>query len=598
MADYGLYTIQPKNTQSKELWLPSSVGFGPGEPLRPAAPGERPRANDYAVSRNIQVAPRAAESRAVTYDQMRALARTYGILRTVIEQRKDELKGLDWQIAVKKEYANQGYEDEARKTQRFFDKPDLENTFDQWLGMLAEDIFVVDTPALYKERDRIGRFRCLRVMDGTKILVLTDDTGRVPNPPQMAYEQIIKGMPRTSYCKPCRDERYLPDEHNNLYELYYRPYNTASDGVYGFSHVESIIMTINIALRRDASFMEWFRSGNVPQGIVQFTESTMANMTPEQLKQWQEMLDTLLSGDLAQRSKIHVLPGVGGVEMLQQLQFDGLFDEWLARVVCARFGVSPAPYVRMMNRASAQTQEESRQEYALIPMLQHFKVWFDQIICDDLGQPYLEFIWTPGANYGKEKADMNNTALEHGVKTIDAVRGEQGQEPLPDGIGAEPLVWTGSGPIRLRDIISGAYQASQATTMGQSQGLPALSTRLQGQQPSFTDEADDEPIYPELSINAELDDWEKFTLNRLGKKALRNFEAKVIPPHISQKISEQLAAATTPEAVKAVFSDARQGLGRRNRTPAVEGSLNQLIGSYEGVLKAAMQKAKAAVEVA
>jgi len=40
----------------------------------------------------------------------------------------------------------------------------------------------------------------------------------------------------------------------------------------------------------------------------------------------------------------------------------------------------------------------------------------------------------------------------------------------------------------------------------------------------------------------------------------------------------------------------KSGLGRRNRTPAVEGTLNSLISDYEGVLKAAMEKAKAAVE--
>ena len=595
MADYRLFTVKP---EAPALWLPSEVGFGPGEPLRPSAPGERPRSNDYPISRNMLTSPRAAEGRAVTYDQMRALSRTLDVLRTVIEQRKDELKGLDWQIAIKKEFAGQGYESEVHEEQLFWEKPDLENTFDQWLGMLAEDVFVVDAPALYKERDRIGRFRALRVIDGTKILVLSDDTGRIPDPPQMGYEQIIKGMPRTAYSKPRKDVQYLPYENNDVYELYYRPYNLSSDGVYGFSHVESIIMTINIALRRGVSFLEWFKSGNVPQGIVQFTEDIMKNMTPEQLKAWQEMIDTLLSGDLAQRSKIHVLPGVGGVEMLQQLQFDGLFDEWLARVVCARFGVSPAPYVRMMNRASAQTQEESRQEYALIPMLQHFKSWFDQIIADDRGKPYLEFVWTPGANYTKDTADMNNAALEHGVKTIDDIRGEQGSAPLPDGLGAVPIVWAGGTPVLLRDIINGTYQANQAANAAASSGLPALSLNPPGQQFALpAGEVDDEePFYPELSLKSELDAWEKFTINRLGKKSIRAFETKATPSNISQEITSKLVGASTPEAVKAVFDGVRQGLGRRNRTPAVEGSLDQLIGSYEGVLKDAMQRAKAAVE--
>jgi hypothetical protein len=538
----------------------------------------------------MQIMPRATEARAVTYDQMRGLAQIDGILRTIIEQRKDELKGLDWQIATRKEFADEDYSTEQKQGQKFFERPDLEHTFDQWLGMLAEDHFVVDTPALYKERDRIGRFRSLQIVDGTGILVLVDDTGRVPAPPEMAYEQIIKGMPRTSYIKP------VPGDNNGQYELYYRPYNTHSDGVYGFSHVESIAQILNIVIRRNVSFLEWFRSGNVPQGIVQLTDDTMKAMTPDQLPQWQAVIDTLLSGDLAQRSKMHVLPGTGGVQMLQQLQFDGLFDEWLARVECACFGVSPAPYVRMMNRATAETQEEARQEYSLIPLLNFFKSWFDQILCDDLGLPMLEFIWTPGANYNKERSDMNDQMLSKAIKTIDDIRGEQGLPPLDNGMGAIPLVFTGSGPILLADVLSGkfqpgAVQGQQGAQIGQPQGLPALSI-------APPDDERESDYYPELSLKSELDAWEKFTLNRLGKKSLREFETKTIPAEMKQAVSVKLAGASTPEAVKAFFDGVRTGLGRRNRTPAVGGSLDQLIGSYEDVLKTAMERAKATVEAA
>ncbi|MET0039307.1 hypothetical protein [Dehalococcoides mccartyi] len=174
------------------LWAPSKVGFGPGEPLSPVAPSEQPRRADYQVGRNMLVSPRASESRSVTFSQMRQLARIHGVLRTVIEKRKDELKGLEWTIAVKPEFMGKGYEPEAKEALKFFEKPDLENTFDQWLGMLTEDIFVIDAPCLFKERDRLGNLRSLQVIDGSTILVLVDDRGRVPAPPQMAYEQKFK----------------------------------------------------------------------------------------------------------------------------------------------------------------------------------------------------------------------------------------------------------------------------------------------------------------------------------------------------------------------------------------------------------------------
>ena len=141
------------------------------------APKEPPRRYQYLAGRNMLVSPDHQDNHVVTYRQMRQMANVYGILRTVIEQRKDEMKGLDWQIAVREEFADQDLEWERKKAQRFFERPDREHTFDQWLGMLLEDLFVTDTASLFKERTFNGKFASLQVMDGTTILCLVDDTG-------------------------------------------------------------------------------------------------------------------------------------------------------------------------------------------------------------------------------------------------------------------------------------------------------------------------------------------------------------------------------------------------------------------------------------
>ncbi|OBW61091.1 MAG: hypothetical protein A9183_03025 [Dehalococcoides mccartyi] len=558
------------------LWATSKVGFGPGEPLSPAAPSEQPRRTDYQVGRNMLVSPRASESRSVTFSQMRQLARIHGVLRTVIEKRKDELKGLEWTIAIKPEFMGKGYESEAKEALKFFEKPDLENTFDQWLGMLTEDLFVIDAPCLFKERDRLGNLRSLQVIDGSTILVLVDDRGRVPAPPQMAYEQIIKGQPRTGYIKPTKN-------YTGYDELYYRPYNTSSDGVYGFSHVESIIMTVNIALRRDTTFLEWFRSGNIPQALIPAPEL----WTPQQVIEFQETFDNYMKGDLGNRSGLHFTPGgTGQAQMLQQLTFDGLFDEWLARIICARFGVSPSPYVRMVNRATAETMEEASVEESLVPMMQHLKSWFDQVLSDDMGKPYLQFIWVPGQSYNKNNADMDSSMLEHGIKTIDDLREAQGLKPYPNGQGSVPMVWTGGGPQKLSDILTYNYQPTEIT----NSLLPPDQFRLST--------GDETPNPFELSIKAvrdEISDWERFTLNRLGKKPTRVFETKSIPANILREITDSLVSAITPEAVKTVFNDARNNLNRR-RTPAVGIELDDLIAQYEAKLKGGMLKAKELVK--
>lgn len=335
------------------FWKPSLVPFGPGYPMTPTATpietADGPRLADYLVGRNLLIQPRSAEVRAVTYPQLRTLSRMDGVLRTVIEKRKDEIRGLEWGVFVKDKVlrrepsANEKYKDDVDAAEVFLEKPDRQNPFDVWIGAFCEDVFVIDAPTIWPETDRIGRPMSLQLVDGATITVLVDDAGRVPMSPQPAYQQIIKGRPDTWWTND---------------ELYYRPSNLTSQGVYGWSHVEDIIYTINLSLRRTSSLLAYFTEGNVPQGFL----GAPAEWTPQQLKDYYEYVQVWLGGDLAKRASIIPTPGDPKYVPVQQLTFDAIFDEWIARVVCARFGVSPAPYVRMMNRACYSMDTETLTE--------------------------------------------------------------------------------------------------------------------------------------------------------------------------------------------------------------------------------------------
>lgn len=591
---------------SDAFWRPSNVGFGPGEPLRPAAPKEAPRRNDYMVSRNTMWTPRAEEGRAVTYSQMRAVARLHGVLRTVIEKRKDEIKGLEWDISVKPEYANgTDYKDEINRVRKFWEKPDLETPFDQWLNAVLEDLYVIDAPTLFKERDRLGRFRSLQIIDGATIKVLVNDSGRIPKAPELAFEQIIKGQPRTGYVKPIPGiNPYLltgeprlvasmdVETFTNFNELYYRPYNIASDGVYGFSHVESIIMTVNMALRRDTSLLKWFTDGNIPAALASVPE----NWTADQIDQFQTMFDTYLAGDLGKRSGLHFIPsGMNTLQGLQQLTFDSIFDQWLARIICARFNTSPLPYVSQINRAVSEQMEEASRDEGLVPVMQYLCEWFNDIIENDMGCPHLQFKWVPGQNYGKDDAFIDDMRLKAGAMTIDQFNEQVGKPALENGLGNVPLILNGGTWMRLADVVSGKTlpQSTPQAPLGGQDTLPRLSI---GQDDNEgRDEAQDAESSPlELSlkaVNAELDAWERFAIKRCGKKAMRQFESKLLPFEIVSGLSKYLTAdGDNPESIKAIFDTARTNLNRR-RTPPVGDSLDKLMAEYKGILEAAGKQA-------
>ena len=578
--------ISYRGTKAVEsaTWKPSDVSFGPGEPIRPTTPQETPRREQYAVARNIMWTPRSEEPRFVTYPQMRSLSRLSGVLRTVIEKRKDEIKGLDYEISMRPGFENAVADpaQEVADVTKFFDKPDLETPFDQWENALLEDIYVVDAPALYKERDRLGRFRSLQTIDGTTFKVLVNDAGRVPLPPELAYEQIIYGLPHTGYVKPMKGsnpyvtpQRILTthlgrDVFTNYEELYYRPYNLSSDGVYGYSHVESIIMTVEISLRRDVSMKEWFKSGNVPAGFMPVPET----WSPDQVISFQNDFNAALAGDLAARSQLVAFPGVGTVQLIQPLTFDSIFDQWLARIICARFNVSPIPYVSQINRSVGEEMEEASRDEGLVPMMQYLAQWYNDIIENCLEKPYIQFKWNPGQNYDKDDSSMDIAAMEHGLATIDDLRIKQGKKPLPNGLGEVSLILNGGSWARVEDVINGA-------TLNQNQGSPWDAEGQQNDMSQF-----------QLSLKAqieELDDWQRFAIKRLGMKMVRVFQPVEIDHNTAVRIQYKIMNSTTPEEIKAIFNEEKQNLNKP-KSPDVDMGIVELERDYKLNLLAVMHK--------
>ena len=79
-----------------------------------------------------------------------------------------------------------------------------------------------------------------------------------------------------------------------------------------------------------------------------------------QIGQFQAYWDALLEGDTAQRRHARFVPATISKSFVQTkdagLKDD--YDEWLARIVCFAFSVSPQALVRAMNRATAETAPE------------------------------------------------------------------------------------------------------------------------------------------------------------------------------------------------------------------------------------------------
>lgn len=445
----------------------TSAGFFPAlPPQAPVAQETQGRRYDYNQSFNIIRRPRTEEPGGASFELLRNLADNYDLLRLVIETRKDQLCGLSWNIVARNsEDKIDGDDKRVQELEKFFRRPDGMLTWNEWLRELVEDLLVIDAPTIYPRQTLGGGLHSLEVMDGATIKILVDETGRVPMAPAPAYAQVLKGMPASHYT---RDE------------LIYKPRNRRSWKQYGFSPVEQIMMTVNIALRRQISQLNYYTEGNVPEALV----SCPAEWTPEMVGEMQVTWDSLMTGQAEIKRQMKFVPGGMEVQFTREPTMKDAMDEWLARIVAYAFSVSPQALIQMMNRATAESAAETAQLEGLAPLQLWVKDLIDDIIENKFGYDDLVFEWDSGEELDpKAQAEIHAIYLTNGVVDIDEVRKDIGRDPRMSAT-AEP----NSGAV---PVLDGGVRPPE----GQS-AAPAGAVAAAGAAPETN--PDGSPVEPQL----------------------------------------------------------------------------------------------------
>lgn len=399
--------------------------FGPEAPPTPQAPPDvAGRQFDYPVGYNLWQQPKTQEGR--DFRALRALADGYDVLRLLIETRKDQMCGLAWSIK-RRDPAAKGDDARLPVLEAFFRRPDGVNGWSTWLRMLLEDLLVIDAPTLYVQRTLAGQAIAFQVMDGATIKPVIDAFGRRPAPPATAYQQVLKGLAAVDYTAD---------------DLLYLPRNRRAHRVYGYSPVEQLEITVNIALRRQLFQLQYYTEGNIPEALIGVPDA----WSPDQIKQFQSYWDLLHEGDGAARRHAKFVPG--GVAKtfipIKEPELKGAFDEWLARVACYCFSVSPQPFVAQMNRATAETAAEMAEDEGNQPTKRWVKELIDTLLAEEFASPDLEFAWAaPTVQDPAAQAATLDTYVRAGLMSPNEARALLGLDPVAGG--DQPLIYTAAG---------------------------------------------------------------------------------------------------------------------------------------------------------
>lgn len=456
--------------------------FGPNEPLSPQAPDDvKGRPYDFAVGFNLNITPgtEGVSDGIADFVTLRRISDpTQGgvdLLRGAIETRKDQLEGQKWVVR------GRNGKDGGPRAKAVMDalrQPDMVNTFRQWARPFWDDLLVLDAPTIYFRpvANIKGQRFIPEVIDGATIKLLVDKNGRTPLPPDPAFQQVIKGLPAVDY---------------TVQELLYMPRNRRSYRFYGMSPVEQVLGIASISLKRQLHLLNYYTDGNVPDAVV----TAPPEWNPDQVKMAQNWLDTLT--DTAVRRKIRVLPG-GNFQQTKPPELKSELDEWLARIICWVFSLSPGTLVKDQTKATAGTNAQTAKEEGLEPWKLWWKDAMDVVIqrCFE-GVEDLEF-----AYQDEEISDANVKMTvwtgykQAGIVTVDEVRDKAlGLEPMTDDQKAEvapppPPVMTLGAPRK--PGVPGKPGTPQGEAGGSASSLPpapsekgALSGDLEKKKPSL-----------------------------------------------------------------------------------------------------------------
>lgn len=601
----------------------SDGGFGPGTPitsapLDTATPGldrPSPRRWQYPVWFNLPTQPGMEGTNLISFQQLIFYAQASTFVRACIDRRVEEILGLEWDIVPTKiaeksmgndQASRDDFEERRLKAINFFKRPDPDyDTFHNWLKVCLEDVFVIDALSLYLHPTRVpgkglfgSNLASLEVIDGSTIKPLVDLSGSRPQPPNVAFQQYLWGVPRLDLMDVVIPSEVDEDDFGAMVreyrgdQLLYLPYHRTARNPYGLSPVAKSVVPIEIELRKQKYVLEYYREGNVPASFISIGNAE----SPTQVRQWQDALDAVV-GDTAARHQVTILPTGSTINEMHTNAFNDSYDMTNKEEILAAFGLTAMEMGLLPGGKSSglggkgvsEQQQELQIRAATQPLLNYLKRnLFDYILQTVAGQADMQWYWHVNAEDDpKDQMDQLAAAINVGLRTRDEARVMMGLQPFGLPLTSFPTVPVSQGVVPLagngavdptdngmdseespQDVDTADTPASNATDnpMPDPTNTPSgnaesplheatvpLSTVRQG------DDGAAEPLkYATVDeIKSELEQLKAYLRHR---KPIEKFSAVHVPTRIQDRIATNLhegftSAFAISDAVKVVDQD-------------------------------------------
>ena len=447
---YGQQLFQPPKDTIENI--DPNAWFSPLQPIAPIAPeGVEPRGFQYWAGQNLLWTPRADAEYSAS--DLKELSR-YPLARIAIENVKDSLCKASWQIQIRPE---QG---ESRKAatkrglgdkdllalNRFFEKPDREHSWPEWLRPLLEDMLVIDAATILIRRTFSGQIVELPVLRGEMIVRYIDVNGFTPMPPEPAYAQNWWGIPLVNLTT----DQLIYKPRNIV------PRNTIASQMYGMSPSEQLAPEIEIGRQRLAFVLAYYTEGSIP-GVVQI----VPRGTPsDKIAEAMLMMNSDLAGQLAARRQWRLVQGFNEPGKPEQIEFTkepllaDTFDDQHTRRIFYGYGTSPQRIMKMI-RTEGQASQEASEIEGLLPYFSWLKSVIDQIIQYKFGRMDYEMVFAALVEPDQVKqSTVVVNYVKEGVLTRNEGRERIGEDASSDPMADQLTITTGQGAVPLGQQIA------------------------------------------------------------------------------------------------------------------------------------------------
>lgn len=405
--------------------------MSPLQPVKPMGPpGTEPRGFQYWSGQNMLWTPRPDAEYSASY--LKYLA-TYPLARIAIENVKESMIKASWEIQPRPQpgesrraAAKRGLGDDTLlKISRFFEMPDREHVWPEWLSPLLEDMLVIDAWTVLMRRTFKNEIVEMPVLRGDSIVRYIDENGWTPMPPQPAYAQLWWGMPLVNLTT----DQLVYKPRNIV------PRNTVSSQLYGMSPTEQIAREIEVGIKRLEFTLSYYTEGSVP-GVVHVVPKGTSVKNITEAMQW---MNSELAGNLAARRQWRMIQGFAEEGNQDQIIFSkepllaDAFDELHVKKIFFAFGVSPQRIGKTMNRAAAQQADEASEVEGMLPYFASLKALMDFIIQRKMGYADYEMVFDPFDEPDPEKQMKVVTGYTNdGLMTLNEGREKIGMEPAKE----------------------------------------------------------------------------------------------------------------------------------------------------------------------